>query len=142
MHVAALIIHSFKTLYIMLLYNLIQRANPRDLTLPKRWYATPATRGRKTIKEISADVSGSSSLSRGDIQNVILSLVDQVPKYLLDGQSVELGELGSMRISFSSEGVENKADFNAAKIDDVKIIFTPSPKLKTILVESHFEAVS
>lgn len=125
----------------MLQYNLIQRADPRDRTLPRKWYATPAARGRKTIKEISADVSGSSSLSRGDIQNVILSLVDQVPKYLLDGQSVELGELGSLRISFSSEGVVEKEEFNASKIDDVKIVFTPSASLKNILIDSRFEAV-
>lgn len=123
----------------MLHYNLIQRADPRDRTLPQKWYAVPENRGRKSIGDISVDVAGSSSLSRGDIQNVILSLVDQVPKYLLDGQSVELGELGTMRISFSSEGVDKKEDFSAAKIDDVKIIFTPGTRLKQVLSASRFE---
>ena len=122
-------------------YNLVQRFNPSDRTKPAKWYATPASRGRKTISQISEDVSGSSSLSRGDIQNVILSLVDQIPKYLVDGQSVELGELGILRIGFSSEGVENKEDFSVPKINDMKIIFTPSTKLKKILTGLHFEAI-
>lgn len=126
----------------MLQYSLIQRANPRDLTLPKKWYAASSSRGRKTLKEISTDVSGASSLSRGDIQNAILGLVDQVPKYLLDGQSVELGELGTLRISFSSEGVENPDDFSPARITQVRIIFTPGMALKNILHESRFELVS
>lgn len=125
----------------MLIYHLIQRPDPRDRTKPSKWYATPSSRGRKSIEHISADVSGSSSLSRGDIQNVILSLVDQVPKYLLDGQSVELGELGTMRIGFSSEGVSQKEEFNASQIDDVKIIFTPSTKLKQMLGNVHYEAL-
>jgi predicted histone-like DNA-binding protein len=84
-------------------------------------------------------LSGSSSLSRGDIQNVILSLVDQVPKYLLDGQSVELGELGTLRIGFSSEGVQQKDEFSTSQIDDVKIIFSPSRKLKQMLATARYE---
>lgn len=123
----------------MLIYHLIQRVNPKDITLPRKWYAAPVLRGHKTIQEISADISGSSSLSRGDIQNVILSTVDQVPKYLLDGQSVDLGELGSLRISFGSEGVDKKEDFNASMIDEVKIIFTPGRALKNILDGVRFE---
>lgn len=123
----------------MLHYNLIQRTDPRDRTKPPKWYATPVGNGIKSISEISLDVAGSSSLSRGDIQNVILSLVDQVPKYLLDGKTVNLGELGSLRIGFSSEGVERKEDFSASRIDSLKIIFIPGNKLKQILDDSHFE---
>lgn len=121
-------------------YNLVQRADPSDRTKPAKWYATPSSRGRKSISQISEDVSGASSLSRGDIQNVILSLVDQIPKYLVDGQSVELGELGTLRIGFSSDGVDKKEDFNVSKISDMKIIFTPSTKMKEILSGLHFES--
>lgn len=124
----------------MLYYHLIQRADPRDRSKPQKWYVQPESRGRKTIRDISADIAGASSLSRGDIQNVILSLVDQVPRYLLDGQSVEFGEIGSMRISFSSEGVEKKDDFKTSKIDSLKIVFIPGPRFKQLLNNSHFEA--
>ena len=124
----------------MLNYHLVQRGDPRDSTKAKKWYATPTNSGHKSISDISADVSGSSSLSRGDILNVILGFVDQIPKYLLDGQSVELGELGTLRISFSSEGVDNVDDFNASLTDGVKIVFTPGVKLKENLIRVHFEA--
>ena len=125
----------------MLSYKLVKRANPRDRQLPPKWYATPYNNGRKSISDISDDVATASSLSRGDIQNVILSLVDQVPKYLLDGKSVELGELGILRVSFSSEGVNTEDEFNASRIDSVKIIFTPGSRLKEKLARAHFEAV-
>jgi predicted histone-like DNA-binding protein len=124
----------------MLFYNLIQRGDPRNLELPKKWYATPASRGRITIDELSKDIAGSSSLSQGDIANVLKSLLQCVPKYLLLGMSVDMGDMGSMRISFSSEGFEQKDAFNASSIGGVKIIYTPSTKLKHALLDSKFKS--
>jgi predicted histone-like DNA-binding protein len=70
---------------------------------------------------------------------VIENLLDILPKYLLMGKSVNMGELGTMRVSFGSEGVENEKDFNANRISSVKIIFTPSVELKKQLADIHFE---
>lgn len=124
----------------MLYFNLIERADPRDRSLPKKWYATPASRGRINIDELCADISGASSLSPGDISNVIKSLVVSVPKFLLLGISVDLGDLGNMRVSFSSDGFTDKDAFDATQIGDVKIIFSPSSKLKATLAASRFKA--
>ena len=63
-------------------YKLIQRANPQDRTKSK-WYAQPVNDGRITQKSIAADIVELSSLSRGDVSNVIESLIGTIPKYLL-----------------------------------------------------------
>jgi predicted histone-like DNA-binding protein len=55
------------------------------------------------------------------------------------GKSVNLGELGTFRVSFSSEGVEDPADFNVSKISGVHVVFTPSMELKRKLENIHFE---
>ncbi|WP_321376023.1 HU family DNA-binding protein [uncultured Draconibacterium sp.] len=125
----------------MLKYKLIQKSNPRDLTAPKKFYASHASSGRKTIKTISRDIEDKSSLSRGDIGNVLDNLVDQIPKYLLDGQSVSLGELGSFRLTLSSEGAEQEADFNTSMIKNVKIVFTPGKMLKEEVAKARFEKI-
>ena len=101
---------------IMLKYKLIEKGLPNDPTAPKKYYATNVLKGKKTIQAISKDIVDLSSLSRGDVQNVLANLVDQIPKYLLEGQSVNLVELGTMRVSYSSEGVENEIEFNTTKI--------------------------
>ena len=59
-------------------YKMIQRANPQDRTQIK-WYAAPVNEGRVTQREIAADIVELSSLSRGDISNVIESLITIVP---------------------------------------------------------------
>ncbi|MDR1098459.1 MAG: hypothetical protein LBL57_10040 [Tannerella sp.] len=46
------------------------------------------------------------------------------------GKSVKPGELGTFRVSFTSEGVEDPKDFTVDKISGVRILFTPSTELK------------
>lgn len=119
-------------------YKLIERANPLNRE-NKKWYATPVNDGTISKADLSKEIVNVSSLSRGDVSSVIENLIDIIPKYLLMGYSVNLGELGTLRISFSSEGVENVDDFHTSKIDKVKIVFTPSTTLKGQLSDIKFE---
>ena len=125
----------------MLKYKLIERSNPRNLKAPRKLYASPLLKGKKTLPQISKDIADISSLSRGDVHNVLLNLVGQLPKYLLDGHSVSLGELGTFRISFSSEGVESRQDFNIQKIKGLKVVFTPSKSIKSELEKASFSRI-
>lgn len=123
----------------MIKYRLIERGNPRSPEDPKKIYATPQKTGTKSLEAISQDIADISSLSRGDISNVLTNLVEQIPKYLLDGQSVKLGELGTMRVSFSSEGVDSEDEFSTSKMKGLKIIFTPGVGMKDKLARARFE---
>ena len=116
---------------------MIKRINPQDRTQFK-WYAAPVNNGKITQKNIAAEIVGISSLARGDVSNVIESLIDTVPKYLLMGKSVNLGDLGTLRLSFSSKGVEDPKDFNTSMISGVKVIFTPSSEFKSSLSKISF----
>jgi predicted histone-like DNA-binding protein len=119
-------------------YKMTKRTNPQDLTKSKL-YATPVNNGKITQKNIAADIVNFSSLSRGDVTSVIENLIDTIPKYLLMGKSVKLGELGTFRISFSSTGVDNEAEFTTDKISNVKVLFLPSPELRASLNGIKFE---
>jgi predicted histone-like DNA-binding protein len=120
-------------------YKLVRRKNPQDPESPGKLYAAPVNDGKVVQQDIFADIVNLSSLSRGDVANVINSLIDTVPKYLLMGKSVNLGELGTFRISFTSEGVEDPKDFTVDKISGVRILFVPSTELKKKLGNIHFE---
>lgn len=94
--------------------------------------------GKKDIRSLSSDIADISSLSRGDVNNVLTNLVERIPKDLLQGNSVSLGELGTLRIGFSSEGVDAEADFNTAKINGLKVIFTPGKLIKEEIAKAKF----
>jgi len=109
-------------------FNVIERPNP--LTKEKKWYASPRLTGSRDLKSLSKDLSEVSSLSAGDVQNVIANLIDQLPKWLMEGYSVKLDGFGSFRLSFSSEGEAVKDDVTADSIKDIYIIFVPDVAIK------------
>ncbi|HUW05515.1 MAG TPA: HU family DNA-binding protein [Williamwhitmania sp.] len=119
-------------------YHLIERANPLNREA-KKWYASPVNDGKISKTELAKEITGMSSLSRGDVSNVIESLLEAMPKYLLMGKSVSLGEFGTLRLSFTSEGVDTQEAFNTGKITGVKVIFTPGVELKRAIEAVSFE---
>jgi len=120
-------------------YKLVERRNPQNPQAPGKLYASPVNDGKVSQKDIAADIVLLSSLARGDVGNVIDSMLDTVPKYLLMGKSVSLGDLGTLRISFSSEGVNAAEEFTINKISGVRVLFTPSPALRKALTGIKFE---
>ena len=120
-------------------YKLQQRINPQNPQGPKKYYAAPVNDGRVTKKEIAADIVKLSAMSRGDVSNVIESLIDTVPGYLLMNKSVGLDDLGTLRLSFSSEGVDTPEEFHVSMIKGLRVIFTPSSEFKAALTKIHYE---
>lgn len=54
-----------------------------------------------------------------------------VPLQLQQGHTVKIPGLGSLRLTFKSDGVENINDFRAnSMIKNARIIFTPSKELR------------
>jgi len=109
-------------------FNSVERPNPQ--TKEKKWYASPKLTGKRDLKNLSKDLSEVSSLSAGDVQNVIVNLIDQLPKWLMEGNSVKLDGLGTFRLSFSSMGVATKEEVTAASIKDIYILFEPDEEIK------------
>ena len=123
-------------------YRIIKKTNPRDAEAPKKQYASPVNAGKLTIKDLSKDVAARTTLTKGDIENVLTSVLEVIPTYLKIGMSVKLGDFGTMRLSIKSEGIDEGKKYDASKIKGVKIIFTPSIELKNSLDDITFEVVN
>lgn len=120
-------------------YKLIQKGKPGDPDAPKKWYATPIKSGTITQKNLAQQISGRSSLTSGDVNNVIQNLLELLPQELIKGNSVQLGDFGTFRLSFSSDGVDTEKDFTKDKIKGIKILFTPSNDFKKTLSDMKLE---
>ena len=122
-------------------YKLVQKANPLEPDTERKWYASPVKAGTINNYQLSKGIASKSFLARGAVINVIENMVDEIPRYLIEGYSVNLNNIGTLRLSLSSEGVENPSDFTAANIKNMRVVFTPSPELKKTLQGIHFEEV-
>jgi DNA-binding protein, histone-like, putative len=120
-------------------FRLIQKANPLEPETKRKWYASPVKAGTINNYQLSKGISSKSSLTRGDVMNVIENMVDEIPKYLIEGYSVNLNNFGTLRLSLSSEGVAEPDTFTAENIKNMRVVFTPSPEFKNALHGIHFE---
>ena len=120
-------------------YKVIERGNPLQPNAPKKQYASPVNAGKLTIKDFAKEIAGRSSLTRGDVENVLSNFLEELPTFLKVGLSVKLGDFGTMRLNLQSEGVDVGQKYDATKIKGVKVIFTPSSELKADLARTSFE---
>ena len=94
------------------------------------WRALPVTTNRLTTRSVCKVVTRNTTTAPTEAESTFNLVCDGIVHELQQGNSVQLGELGWLRLSFSSEGVDNLEDFNAATmIKNVKIVFTPSKTL-------------
>lgn len=121
-------------------YKLIEKANPQNRE-QKKFYASAVNIGKKDIKAISKEIAGRSSLTRGDIENVLINFIDELPTYLKDGFSVKLGDFGTMRLSLSSEGAELAKDFKSTSIKP-KVVFTPGKEVKDAISKIEYVRIT
>ena len=119
--------------------RLVPKKNPQKREEVK-FYANPVNVGRKTLDDIARDISGRSSLTRGDISNVLYNFIDCLPHYLRDGFSIQLGSFGSMRVTLASKGAETEKAFKTETIKP-RVVFTPGRELKSELSVNSYESV-
>lgn len=118
-------------------YRLVQKANPLDQEHKQR-YATSVNAGKIDTRMIAKTLAQKSSLTTGDVMNVLENLMEEIPRWLAQGYSVSLGELGTFRLSLSSEGVKEQKAFNTRTIKK-KVVFLPSKSFKSELKTIAFE---
>lgn len=114
-------------------YTLVQRGVPGDAKSPKKWYANVRARGATTERGMAEKIGRSTSLSSSDIKAAIEALLQEIPRELADGQIVQLGDLGSFRVTLQSEGTATPEEFTAARVRKVKVNFVPSALFEQLL---------
>ena len=120
-------------------FKLVQKKNPQKREEVK-YYANPVNVGNKSLDDIARDIAGRSSLTRGDVSNVLYNFIDCLPHYLRDGFSIQLGNFVSMRVTLSSKGAETEKTFKTETIKP-RVVFTPGTELKRELGTNSYESV-
>lgn len=104
----------------------------------KKFYASIAHRERITLKELSEEIADGRTLTPTDVMVVLISLSGKIPTHLLKGDIVELGDLGTLTVNFSSEGSLAEDEFEVGMIKGLRILFRPSADIKKSLKLASF----
>ena len=121
-------------------YKVIQRGQPGVAGGgEKKYYANAVTNGELTLEKLTTRIEKNSTVGGADIRAVLYAMVDLMRDELEDGAIVRLGDLGSLRISISSNGEAEEKDVTANSIKGAKCIFTPGSSLKKMLNNLTYE---
>lgn len=107
----------------------------------KKFYASAISDGEANLETLTRAIEKVSTVSGADIRAVLYAMVESMDDILADGKIVRLGELGSLRVSFSSEGQETADKVNAKSIKSAKVIFSPGKMIKKMLQTLEYKKV-
>ena len=123
-------------------YKVVERPNPRDLTLPNKYYASIVMGDNITFEELAQLISKVSNLNYGSVVGTLATLMEVIELQLIHGRQVRLSDLGTLYLTLSSEGVENAEDFTNGNIKRAAIRFRPGKRLKKLVKNLNYYKVS
>lgn len=105
----------------------------------KKFYANPVMDGEVNLNDLTKAIEKICTVSGADIRAVLYALADVSIDNLANGTIVRLGDLGSMRISLSSEGKATADEVKSSAIKSSSVIFTPGTRIKEMLATAKFQ---
>ena len=114
-------------------YKLVARKNMSKDAEPdaKLYYPSLVSNGRVSFDALCDEVSEQSSLTSGDVKNCMDRLVFCAAHHLKEGRSVDMGDLGGLRLALRSVGTETTEEYDATQqMRAPSVVFTPGKKLR------------
>lgn len=97
----------------------------------KLFYPQLVMNGRVSFEALCQEASEQSSLTSGDIKNCMDRIVYCAVAHLKEGRSVDLGDLGGLRLALRSGGTATEADYDVeVQMRNPKVVFSPGKKLR------------
>jgi predicted histone-like DNA-binding protein len=79
--------------------------------------------------------------SRADIQAILILAVDCLREQLLNGQQIQMGDLGVFSNSIRSLGAHSMAEFTVENITEVNVLWAPGVRFNNLRQDAEFQLV-
>ena len=115
----------------------LKHANPKDKSV--LYYCAPAKIYHVNADAVCKDIAAETTITESDVKAALDALQRQLLRYLLNGDSVHLGDIGTFRIALKSKKVTDyvadvsKLDATAKAAYD-KALKSATSKIKSICV--------
>lgn len=117
-------------------YKLVQKSNPKDKTAARKWYAIAIANDAQGVKAMTRAATENTTTAPIEMEASLDLLGKYAMGQLLQGHLVKVGDLGTLRITFKSDGVEDVTKFNAGTmIKEPRILFTPSKTFRESVIK-------
>jgi predicted histone-like DNA-binding protein len=93
-------------------------------------------------KEVAQLLADETTLNPKEAEMSICQLLKVIIRLLLEGHSVQLGDLGSFRLTARYEGSDTEGEVNANKIKSMHVHFIPSDALRNEINNATFRDIA
>lgn len=113
-------------------YSVAAMKNPIKQSEPPKYYAKMQANGVVDMDDLAEEISYATTLTDGDILNVLRALIKQMKRHLKGGKIVKLEKFGNFQFQICSNGTDTEKEFTPACITKVNIQFRPGALLKEV----------
>lgn len=107
-------------------YSVVRKVDPRNPELTLGYYAKAVSTAHADLRQIGFRISRKCSLTRAEVESVVVALQDEITDSLLRGERVSITGLGTFYLSVSSRKAATPEAFGHAHITGCKLKFTQS----------------
>lgn len=127
----------------MINYSVFMMPNPLNPELPEKAYARNQVSEIWSLEKFSRHIADHNGVySRGTVKGVISDMCECLVEQLLNGNKIQMGELGTFGISISCEGAESLEKFTSKNIKAVNILFAPGKDFENLIDRADFNCVA
>ena len=111
-------------------YTLQKKRNPQKKSEPGKWYAVFKSSEPIKGKTMTRMTTEGGTMEDYELQAAGHVIAKWVYNQIIQGNRAHIEGLGTFRLTFGSEGVENVKDFHTGLIRNIKLSFIPDPDLR------------
>ena len=127
----------------MIDYSVFMMKNPAKPEAPEKAYAKNQVSEIWTLEKVAKHIADHNGVySRGTVKGVISDMCECLVEQLLNGNKIQLGELGTFGISISSMGADSLDKFTSKNIKAVNILFAPGVDFENLIGRAEFNLVA
>jgi predicted histone-like DNA-binding protein len=120
-------------------YNKVERSsNPNNPAASKKFYPVLKSTGMVREREIAKLLADETTLNPKEAEMAVSQLFKVATSLLINGTTVQLGSLGSFRLTATTEASDTLEEVNAKKNKKLNVRFTESEDLKNALKNAKF----
>ncbi|NLI37153.1 MAG: hypothetical protein GX416_11685 [Bacteroidales bacterium] len=124
----------------MIKYDVYKTPSPREEE-PDHFHARAVSKGVITYAQLKTDLEYASSATPGDVSLIMDGIVSQIKRHLSEGESVQLGDLGTFSVGISGPNAIKRKAINATNLEVTDVYFRPRKKLiRDINRKAKFES--
>jgi predicted histone-like DNA-binding protein len=123
------------------LFNKIQRSDPRNPAGPRKWYLVLKSMSTKRTREVAQRMADETTMNPKEAEMALYELVKVVIQILIEGSTVQIDDLGTFYLTGNSSASDTEEEVTAHNCNAIHIRFRPDDALQAEINKAQLKPI-